>query len=267
LSPAQKKRLDGAYGDVGRAIVRVAFRKQAGRWQAFKSDVGDLDQLKAATQNVPQKLDWTIAFDGKARGHLQSAAPPHWNFYSDVGIELIPRGSKVIAIGHPSAGFERWDSDKPVPRPLVLVTRPDTGDPDQWKPATLDGAWRAAGIASFRAEIKAEASDLRFRDKDVKLVKAYRAKSGRVLFALELSKTVPHADEVPGPERQAHWFAGDAPQALKFLGSGLALIDAGDYDGDGHSELVFAKSGYNYDGYVLFSDDFRAAAEFGWSYH
>ena len=167
----------------------------------------------------------------------------------------------------PSTGFERWDSDKPAHRPLVLVTRPDTGDPDEWKPAKLDDAWRAAGIASFRAEVKPAASDLRLRDKDVKLVKAYRAKSGRVLFALELSKTVPHADQVPGPEWQTHWFAGDTPQALKFLGGGLALIDAGDYDGDGRSELIFAKSGYNYDGYVLFSDDFRAAAESGWSYH
>jgi hypothetical protein len=88
-----------------------------------------------------------------------------------------------------------------------------------------------------------------------------------VLFGLELSKSVPQADELPGPERQAHWFAGDTPQTLKFLGSGLALIDAGDYDGDGHSELVFAKSGYNHDGYVLFSDDLAHSAEFGWSYH
>jgi hypothetical protein len=267
LSPAQKKRLDDAYGDVGPAIVRVAFRKQAGRWQALPSDIGDLDQLKAATRNFPQKLDWTIAFDGKARGHLRSAAPPQWNFYSDVGVELVPRGSKVIAIGHPSTGFERWDSDKPVHRPLVLVTRPDTGDPDQWKPAKLDDTWSAAGIARLRAEVKAEASGLRFRDKDVKLVKAYGSKSGRVLFGLELSKSVPQADELPGPERQAHWFAGDTPQALKFLGSGLALIDTGDYDGDGHSELVFAKSGYNHDGYVLFSDDLAHSAEFGWSYH
>lgn len=52
---------------------------------------------------------------------------------------------------------------------------------------------------------------------------------------------------------------------MKFLGGGLALIDAGDDDGDGQSELGFAKSGYNDDGYVLFSDDFRAAAESGWS--
>ena len=44
-------------------------------------------------------------------------------------------------------------------------------------------------------------------------------------------------------------------------------IDAGDYDNDGHSELIFAKPGYNYDGYVLYDDDLRHPVEFGWSYH
>jgi hypothetical protein len=150
---------------------------------------------------------------------------------------------------------------------LAVVTRPDTSDPDRWKPAKLDGDGRAAGVASFRATVEAEAGDVRFRDQDGKIVKAARANCGRALFALELAKSVPQAAELSGPERQAHWFAGDTPQVLKFLGSGWALIDAGDYGGDGHSELVFAKSGYNHDGYVLFSDDVNRAAECGWSYH
>jgi len=31
--------------------------------------------------------------------------------------------------------------------------------------------------------------------------------------------------------------------------------------------LIFAKPGYNYDGYVLYDDDLRHPVEFGWSYH
>jgi hypothetical protein len=64
--------------------------------------------LKAATQNFSQELAWTIAFDGKALGHIDIAAPSQGNFYGDVGVELIPLGSTVIAFGHPGAGFERW---------------------------------------------------------------------------------------------------------------------------------------------------------------
>ena len=72
---------------------------------------------------------------------------------------------------------------------------------------------------------------------------------------------------MPGPEWGPHWFIVDRSGAAKFLGSDLLLVDAGDYDGDGRTELVFRKSGYDYDGYVLFFDGFARSAEFGWSYH
>ena len=47
----------------------------------------------------------------------------------------------------------------------------------------------------------------------------------------------------------------------------LALVDAGDYDLDGHSELIFAISRYDLGGYVLAYDDFRKRAEFRFGYH
>jgi hypothetical protein len=47
----------------------------------------------------------------------------------------------------------------------------------------------------------------------------------------------------------------------------MALIDAGDYDGDGKSELVFALSGYNYGGYQIFYDGLKKSATFDFSYH
>lgn len=43
-------------------------------------------------------------------------------------------------------------------------------------------------------------------------------------------------------------------QAIGVTCPGLMLLDAGDYDEDGHSELVFALSLYNRGGCVLFSD-------------
>jgi hypothetical protein len=41
---------------------------------------------------------------------------------------------------------------------------------------------------------------------------------------------------------------------------------AGDYDHDGHSEVLFMKSSYDRDGYVLFSDNFEHSTEFSWAY-
>jgi hypothetical protein len=47
----------------------------------------------------------------------------------------------------------------------------------------------------------------------------------------------------------------------------MDLLDAGDYDGDGRSEVLFWSSGEDVDGYVLMYDGFTKSAEFKWSYH
>ena len=51
------------------------------------------------------------------------------------------------------------------------------------------------------------------------------------------------------------------------LGQGMWLVDAGDYDNDGKSELVFAIDRYNQGGYELFADDFKSHAASHFSYH
>jgi hypothetical protein len=48
---------------------------------------------------------------------------------------------------------------------------------------------------------------------------------------------------------------------------GMWLVDAGDDDKDGKSELVFSISRYNSGGYVLFYDDFKKRAIFQFSNH
>jgi hypothetical protein len=48
---------------------------------------------------------------------------------------------------------------------------------------------------------------------------------------------------------------------------GLELVGAGDFDGDGQSELLFWQSGYNEDGYLLFSSGLKQKAKYLWGYH
>jgi len=61
---------------------------------------------------------------------------------------------------------------------------------------------------------------------------------------------------------------GLAQRDARLLDSGIWLVvDAGDYDGDGKSELVFAINDYNRGGYRLFYDDFRQRAVFEFSHH
>ena len=47
----------------------------------------------------------------------------------------------------------------------------------------------------------------------------------------------------------------------------MTYIDAGDFDANGTSEVLFWFSGYNNDGYVLFTDNLKHRVEFTWHYH
>jgi hypothetical protein len=55
--------------------------------------------------------------------------------------------------------------------------------------------------------------------------------------------------------------------SARFLGAGMWLVDAGDYDNDGKSEVLFSIDQYNRGGYILFYDDFKKQAVFEFSYH
>jgi hypothetical protein len=63
------------------------------------------------------------------------------------------------------------------------------------------------------------------------------------------------------------WYVIHPGGEITFLDQEMWLVDAGDYDNDGKSEVVFAIDGYDRGGYKLFYDDFRKNATFEFSYH
>ena len=74
-------------------------------------------------------------------------------------------------------------------------------------------------------------------------------------------------DGPPDEPFKNHWFVVTPNGTVRFLDSSMWLVDAGDYDNDGKSELVFSIDDYNRGGYKLFSDEFRKKAVFKFSYH
>ncbi len=268
LSPPEQKQLEANYGITGDAVIRMAFRKIENRWQAFENNADTPETLRTAARLFPQKLTWTVAFDGKARGSITGLTPEAWKFYADFGRQFPVPGQAIPRFGKPDERFASLPAEgNKVYRPLVLVSRPFAADPDGWKPARLAGKDLVKARAPFRAQVATESKDLRYIDDDIEVVSVYRSQGGRIAFALRINPALSHEDGPPDTEWTTHWFISDGLDNTEFLGRGLTLIDAGDYDGDGHSELIFMRSDENYDGYALWDPRQAGIVEFGWTYH
>lgn len=51
---------------------------------------------------------------------------------------------------------------------------------------------------------------------------------------------------------------------IYFLGSGMILVDAGDYDADGESELLFWHHSFEFDGYELIYNRLTQETAYFW---
>jgi hypothetical protein len=161
-------------------------------------------------------------------------------------------------------------------RPLIANSKPYFKDPDRWKPFTLSRAATTALQQAFRNRFptlcrssEADHSKLEpypYRNEEVKLVKSYRSASGWVVVRLHLD-AIDCSDVEAGDDIDDPWFVMDTEKSIKYLDSGIWLIDAGDYDNDGKSELVFSINRENEGGYEIYYDDFRKHATFKFNYH
>lgn len=117
------------------------------------------------------------------------------------------------------------------------------------------------------APIRCEGDAVGYADSAIRARKSYRSAAGARLVQLALDDTPVRRCDGPRDEAyDSRWFFVSSGET-RFVGQSLEFIDAGDYDGDGHSEVVFHQPGYNFDGYVLLFDRLSKQVIFGWSYH
>ncbi len=261
-------------GDTRYPVVRAVFYKEGERWRAFPSDCRDPECLKTITAKYPREVDWTITFDGRQLGKVTSRTPQAFEFYANVGQQVITSKNVPPIVGPPSREFGDFLGE-PVYRPLIAVSQPNYRDPDGWKPAKLSESTTLAVRRQFRKQFPKATNCLKsqpdkvvpwkYEDSNIMVQKAYASKRNWMVASVLLSPY--RCDGPPDGPFAVQWFVITPQQKVRWLDSNMWLVDAADYDGNGKSELVFAIDGYNRGGYRLFYDDFRQRAEFEFSYH
>jgi len=250
-------------------LVMPAFEERNGEWRAI-------------THFRIRTLKWTVAFDGKNLGQVESQAS------SDEADQINSEGSrakqtiltpsdKVPVVGKPSREFTGVSSLfglESVRRPLVVVSKPYYRDPDDWKRTQPQEEVRGMVREAIRKQFphvnrckdeEIVERDWKFPDSALQFPYAYASNKNSFIVAVKLDA----GDcgwggnpEDPTDVFVNQWFLVAADHSVRRIGGFDVLLDAGDYDNDGRSELIFfSVRSENSDVYDLLSDNFQKKSE------
>lgn len=266
LEEAQQCRYDAKV----KVQLRPLFASRQGKWQA-------LNTPDASVGLIPERGTWVISFDGKQIGEIETKdsgvglESEHF-FTRDRALDIVASKGR-LHVPNRSKSFRGW-CEAPTGRPLVLVANGSPLDPEGWKVFSPSREQQNELFANFKARAgkTATCSDpngQKFRPfpygpEDVRALRSYMNNKGQLLITLALKSRKDRCDGIDEAwDTQTFWVDG----SVTYVGANVELIDAGDYDSDGASELVFWFSGYNKDGYILFTPRSGERCEYFWGYH
>ena len=223
--------------------------------------------------------EFQIAFDGKLRGTVKVKNPGPSEENSE--FSTFPKNTKVPAekFTHPDRKSEAGY------RPLVLISGGNATDPDHWKRGSLSPKQTQSLKDGFR-KLYPKVSCMRSEygedqpkstkpfvpsDKSIQIDQVYLstrpAAMARVTFSADC--------DLEGASERAIslWLAIPTEGPVKKLAEptqDLKLIDAGDYDGTGHSKFLFVDinsdaEDFEYYGYSLWDENFNRLGAVDWS--
>lgn len=265
LDDAREEMLDWKPGVAKQRIIRPAFEKTATGWKQVDSS------------SFPADMNWTVAFDGKDLGQVESQAS------SEEGLtavqKILTSSSAIPAVGSPSQQFAGLMAAGPTKarRPLVVISEPYFHDPDGWKRTKLPDEISVLVRKAFRREYphvdrckdeQVVEPNWKFPDSALALPTAYSSNKDSFLVKASLNAGDCGWVDQPDDPLSEPWFFVSGDGMVRRIGSFMSLLDAGDYDNDGKSEVVFLLSqGENTDGFVLFDASFEKPVSALWHYH
>lgn len=262
-------------GEPARFVVRMMFHKDGAGWKSLNPDCADEACLASAPTRLPPTATWTIVYQGQTKGVVNAITPAAWKLYADVGTQELANGSLIRTVGDRTSEFSEDDST-PLYRPLVAISVPTVSDPDVWKSGALSPEALTSLRVAFRAQFATASNCATEGGSDLKpmtYTDANVAPSGVWVSAKGWSIATTQLDgyRCDGPSEETAFasqtFAISPDGKAKYLGESLKLVDAGDFDGDGKPEMIFAIARGNTAGYDLYFDDFAGQATFAFNYH
>lgn len=255
--------------DGGGIYVRALYVKSNGGWQP-------LNTANASAGRIPKKTSWTVSLDGKKIGAAETDDPGFttnydWTYPRDRLLNVVPP-TRYPTIPNQSQNFGGW-CEAPKNRPLVVTAYGNVSDPDGWKPFMPTQKQAMQLFSQFKArngealicpDRNADGVRFQYDAKDVRPLKSYRNHKGWHLLTLAFK---PRKDACGNPDDGWNTQTFLIDGKTTYVGANVTLVDAGDYDADGTSDLLFWYSGYNKDGYILLSPSIGGRSEYLWNYH
>jgi len=257
-------------------IVRVLFYKDQNEWKSLVNEIGN-------AHLYPSALKWFIAFDGKEIGSFHSKKEPlkfkdiPWTFPRDAYHSTIEKN--LPTIGKPALDFSGMPGEE-NPRPLIVNSVPNCADPDEWKPFIPDKNDINTIYPVYRSYVQKQMDGILINIEDLRLLKSYQSKNRDQLIEVGTITFANSQEVITCPVWIYKSQSGEIRNLSKVIDykfckdefidddmSECKLVDAGDYDLDGKSELIFWASRYDCDGYVMFYNDFINMIDFTWIYH
>ncbi len=251
------------------------FEKRGASWVAFKHNPSTQEELAESIRYYPKEINWFVTFNGKTLGQFRSTAPSSVSYYADVGLHIPDPYAKLPTVGKFTKEFSGW-LDEPSFRPLVLVSKDNHLDPQNWQPTRPSKLLLKKCIKVFRKTIGpvtfcdkkyGQKPTRDYADTLIQHVKSYHSNDTQYLISLQLDMSHYKCDDISSDQWEVAWFYVDTGGSVRYIGSGMTLLDAADYDNDGISEVIFWRDGYNENGYVLFYNHFNSHVDFTWNYH
>lgn len=265
----------GALADQpARFVVRMLFQNTGAAWTSLNPDCRDEACLASSAATWPPAATWTVVNAGAVVGKVDATTPKAWTRYADVGTQDVAATANVPKVGAPMRGWV--DSDLELQRPLVAISRPTISDPEGWKEgplapaalATLQGAFAAQfdEVTNCANDGGTDPKPTKYGPADIAVASAHVSTAGWVVATAQLTDyrcDGPWEDTAFAPQT----FAISPELKVQYIGESLKLVDAGDFDGNGMSELLFAIQRGNTEGYDLRFDNFAGQATFAYNHH